>query len=339
MGRRQKGPRLIWEERKSLYYIAYNTDGRSRTCSTGLANRAKAEEFFSEWLLRHTRPERAKEPSAVMIAEALSAYAVSVEDTPGAVRVGYAIPNLLKYFPGRTLADISPASCARYHTNRKRSAGTSRRELGILSAAVGYAFQQGIVDRRIVVHRPSSPPPREVFLTKNEIAKLIRGARRSSKASRHLPLFILIAFYTCRRRAAILELTWDKIDLDKGTIDFRRSDKVENKKRRGVCVIPRKLLVVLKAFHKNQQIGPVINFNGKPIGNIVTAFNKAVKASGLSKHITPHTIKHSGVSYLLNSGAPIWKVSKFTETSVETLSRTYGHADTTTQEEVARVYG
>jgi integrase len=71
------------------------------------------------------------------------------------------------------------------------------------------------------------------WLTRSEFAKLLWAARKASKARGHLPLFMLLAIYTGRRKEAILSLRWANVDLDNGTIDFRRQGQAETKKKRG----------------------------------------------------------------------------------------------------------
>jgi integrase len=64
------------------------------------------------------------------------------------------------------------------------------------------------------------------------------GGSKAPKARGHLPLFMLLAVYTGRRKEAILGLRWANVDLVNRIIDFRRKGQPEKKnKKRGVCSI------------------------------------------------------------------------------------------------------
>ena len=50
-----------------------------------------------------------------------------------------------------------------------------------------------------------------------------------------MPLFILIAIYTGRRKEAILSLRWPQVNLEARTINFEVSGRRRTNKRRGDC--------------------------------------------------------------------------------------------------------
>ena len=90
-----------------------------------------------------------------------------------------------------------------YVKRRDRAAGTVRRELGVLQAAINYAHKRGKLTQTVAVELPTAPPPKERWLTRDEAAKLIRASRKDRKARLYMPLFILIGIYTGRRKEAI----------------------------------------------------------------------------------------------------------------------------------------
>ena len=65
--------------------------------------------------------------------------------------------------------------------------------------------------------------------------------------SPHVKLFALLALHTLSRKQAILDLTWDRVDLVNKRIDFNLPDMPENKKRRVVVpIISKTLMSALK---------------------------------------------------------------------------------------------
>src|SRR5262249_43501878 len=160
------------------------------------------------------------------------------------------------------VADVGPQTCAKYAQKRGRSAGTVRRELGVLRAAINYAHSNGRITRPVAVELPERPEPRDRWLTRREAAWLIRGAR-TPHARLYLPLFILIGLYTGRRKQAILSLRWPQVDLEAGTIDFEIAGRKRTKKRRGIIRIPPRLLPHLRRARKRgTEMGFVLHVNG-----------------------------------------------------------------------------
>ena len=152
---------------------------------------------------------------------------------------------LTDFFEGNSVADVTPQTCARYAEKRGRSAGTVRRELGVLRAAINYAHKNGRITRPVAVELPDRPEPRDRWLTRKEAAGLIRAAR-TPQARLYMPLFILIGLYTGRRKEAILSLRWPQVDLEARTINFEIAGRKRTNKKRGIVPIPPRLLPHLR---------------------------------------------------------------------------------------------
>ncbi|MCP4387376.1 MAG: hypothetical protein GY802_03710 [Gammaproteobacteria bacterium] len=160
-------------------------------------------------------------------------------------RIAFAVEVLIDFFEGNTLADVTPQTCGRYGKKRGRSAGTVRRELGVLRAAINYAHKSGKITRPVTVELPERPEPQDRWLTRTEAARLIRAAC-TPQARLYMPLFILIGLYTGRRKEAILSLRWPQVDLERGVINFEIAGRRRTNKRRGFIPIPPRLLPHLR---------------------------------------------------------------------------------------------
>ena len=61
------------------------------------------------------------------------------------------------------------------------------------------------------------------------------------------------------------------------------------------------------------------------IGDINNGFTSLVKAAGLPPDVTPHTLRHTAATWLMQSGADLWDSAGFLGMSVATLEHVYGH--------------
>ena len=68
-----------------------------------------------------------------------------------------------------------------------------------------------------------------------------------------------------------------------------------------------------------------VEFNGKPVGSVKKGFKSAVDLAKLPGKVTPHTLRHTAATWLMQRGVPIWEAAGFLGMSPEVLQYTYGH--------------
>jgi integrase len=326
VARRNNGPRLRWFKERDAFYIVWCERGRSRKRSTGTRNREEAEIIFAQWLqVRRRDSGGPRDPTKALVTDVLNQYLLERGPKVSAeARIAYALVPLIDFFEGCAVADVTPETCERYTTERARSSGTVRRELGVLRAAINHAHKRGRLTRSVAVDLPQRPPSRDKWLTRQGAAKLIKAAR-TPQARLYLPLYILISIYTGRRKEAILSLRWTQVDLEAGLIDFDPPGRQITNKKRGKVRIPRRLLAHLRrARDRGSDLGFVIHNNGKRILDVKKGFAAACRRAGLEA-VTPHTLRHTCATWLMQAGVEPWEASGFLSMSMETLTRTYAH--------------
>ena len=325
MSRRNNGPRLRWLDKRGAYYITWTEHGRSRERSTGTADRELAETIFAEWLRLRGRRNGPSDPSEILVTDVLSDYLKERGPKVAAPdRIAYAVSALVDFWEGRTVGDVSPQTCGRYAEKRGRSAGTVRRELTVLRAAINYAHKTGRVTRPVPVELPERPEARDRWVTRKEAARLIRAAR-TQQARLYMPLFILLGLYTGRRKEAILSLRWPQVDLEAGRIDFELAGRRRTNKKRGKVPIPARLMPHLRrAKKRGTEMGYVLHIDGKRIGDIKKGFAAACHRAGL-EGVSPHTLRHTAATWLMQARTDPWQAAGFLAMSLPTLLKTYGH--------------
>ena len=58
--------------------------------------------------------------------------------------------------------------------------------------------------------------------------------------------------------------------------------------------------------------------------DVKRAFASAVHAAKL-EGVTPHTLKHTAITWAIQNGATTWEAAGFFATSQETIEKVYGH--------------
>ncbi|TAI60502.1 tyrosine-type recombinase/integrase, partial [Bradyrhizobium sp. Leo170] len=97
-------------------------------------------------------------------------------------------------------------------------------------------------------------------------------------------------------------------------------------KRQPTVPIPLRLLAHLRRWHRiDPEAKHFVEYNGKPVNSVKTAFKSAVRLAGLGPGISPYTLRHTAATWLMQRGADPWQAAGYLGMSLEVLLNTYGH--------------
>ncbi len=173
---------------------------------------------------------------------------------------------------------------------------------------------------------------------------------------RHLRRFILMGVYTGTRPGVLPKLLWHEsplqawVDLDDGMIWRRgKAEREHATKRRPVVRLSSRLLGHMRRWKAHddrlaerqargagpateQHVSPVrktltvLHHGGRPIrGRIRTGFEGVVRDAGLDGEVTPHWMRHTCVTWLMEAGVSTWDASGYTGMSPAMIEKHYGH--------------
>lgn len=80
----------------------------------------------------------------------------------------------------------------------------------------------------------------------------------------------------------------------------------------------------------------VCHYDGQPVQKLRRSFPAAARRAGLDR-VTPHTLRHTRATWLMQEGVPIWEAAGHLGMSIETLQRVYGHHHPDWQKRAAEV--
>lgn len=338
MPRKAAGARLYQRPDTGIFFIR---DTGQPERSTGTRSREDAERALAAYIVSKGVVTDTRHPDRFPISDALAIYAR--EHGPETARPGAiaeAIEALVPFWGSLMVGDVKGETCRRYARarvtthgapkgeTRPVSPGTVRRELGVLSAAINFCHREGYLTHTVTVTRPEQPPPRERWLTRQEAAALLRAALKLTRG-RHLARFILLALYTGTRKDAILRLGFlpntagGWIDVDQGVLHRRGEKERETKKRRPPMRLSRKLLGHCRRWRAMGDIWAV-TYQGQRVDDVKNAFAAACESAGLND-VTPHTLKHTAITWAMQKGMQIDDAAQYFGTSRETIIRVYWH--------------
>jgi integrase len=319
-------------------------------CTAGEA--AEAERKLAEYITTKYRPKRKlRDIEEIDIADVLLIYDADRGDRQqNRAQFDRRLRRLNEFWGNKKLAEVTGESCREY-ARRRGSCGGVRRDLEDLRAAINYHAKEGFHRGIVRVVLPEKGVPRDRWLTRKEAADLLRvcwrvretqtvhrGPLKGQKIQtdkrplRHLARFILIGLYTGTRAGAIASASPYKhegrsfVDLDDGIFYRLAIGRRATKKRQPAVPIPPRLLAHLRRW-KTKGIARehFVEWNGRAVQSVKTAFETAVQLAKLSGKVTPHTLRHTAATWLMRAGVDKWEAAGFLGMSVEMLDRVYGH--------------
>lgn len=171
------------------------------------------------------------------------------------------------------------------------------------------------------------------YLTREEADRLIAAAETSK--ARYLSDFIRLALNTGLRHRELLGLTWDRIDLEAGTIAFEGEDQKNGK--RAVIPINSGARIALMNRLAKRDGDRVFACKGRPIISVKNAFMMARTRAGLPD-VCIHDLRRTFGSWLVQSGVSIHAVSGLLRHSdIRITARVYAHLGIEEYREAASV--
>jgi integrase len=330
MPRKSAGPKLWFDKARSTWTII---DGRKRIrTGCGAEEDKRAQESLGDYIAsKHSITDG---PNPV-IADVLSAYSEEkLAGKPSEAHILYDIGNLNRWWGTKCVADINSRNGNAYIRHR-HGIVSARRELAFLNAAVKYWHKEhGPLKSVPTLSLPASPSPRKHWMTREQAARFLWVARKTP----HLARFFIIGWYTGSRRAKILSLRWSMVDLEPGIMQRQPPGVPEPKNKKAPPMkMGKRLMAHLKRWRRmdGKDAEFVIAFNGRPIKRPIRTWDNARRKAKLPAYITPHILRHTRATNMMQQRKDPWEASKALGMSLDMLSRVYGHHHPDWQKDVS----
>jgi integrase len=300
------------------YVVTWWDDGKRKRFRLDALTLADAKREAIERARKETKPA-----AALTVADLWEMYRREKDGRRVAVAMGHEWKALGPHFGHLLPSQVGMDACREYVAQRRSAGkhdGTIWTELGHLRTVFRWAGPEGhrLIPHAPKVERPAKPAPKERYLTHAEIDRLL-----AAPMAHHIRLAILLMLGTGARVGAVLELTWDRVDLERRQVHYR-ADALGPRKGRATAPINDMLMAALTSARASSLSNYVVEWSGGPVASIKTGFNAAVKAAGLEK-VSPHVLRHTAAVHMVEAGI-----------SMEEVAQMLGHSNTAV---TFRVYG
>jgi len=315
---------------RGKYALAYNDpaavtpankSGRVRI-ATGTDDRGLAESRAREIWRKRTTPDSER------IADLWPVY---VADRKREVSRKDRFESLWKalepHFGHRLGKAVTRDDCRAYHAARKRlgkSNSTVKTELEFLRACLRFHYGKDAP----AIWTPPESKPRDRWLNPQERDKLL-----ASIEAPHVRLFVILALTTGARMGALLDLTWERVDLEVETIDLNPAGREITNKRRTTVKLNKRAVDALSEAKKGALTDYVIEYGGKH----VTSIRKAIRAAAARSKVpcSPHVFRHTSGVTMANADVPMEKIAQRLGTTVRIAEKHYARYSPSFQKDAA----
>lgn len=284
-------------------YCVYWTDasGRRRRYQLSACTREEAESEARDVFLRESSSGQ-----GARVTDLWEAYRSELDGRPMATHMVATGKHVLPHFGHLRPDQISVEDCRTYvATKRERLGdGTIWTQLGHLRTVMSWAVKRRLIEHAPHIERPSQPAPRERRLINTEITRLL-----ATPCEPHIRLAVILMLTTAARVRAVLELTWDRVDFDRGLIHLRRPD-FTTRKGRATPPMNDSARGALLAAREAALTPYVIEWAGKPVGSIKKGFAALVKRAGLDD-VSPHVLRHTAACRMAEAGVPMDEIAQY----------------------------
>ena len=287
--------RVVWF--RGAFYAYWRDDkGKPRRTALRTKDRQTAERRLIDFEVSLRR-------KAVTIAEIIELYLADKADKPGAERARFAWRRLAPVFGHLRPDQVDRVLCRAYAQQRRRAGvkdGTIIKELSAMRAALRWADK----NTPAIVELPPAPAPKSRHLSREQYRALRDAARKTP----HLYLFVVLGYTTAGRASAILELTWDRVDLIRGEIRLGLGE--QRAKGRATVPMTESAREALTEAKEAALTDYVIEYAGKRVQSVKRAFAAAAARAGVP-WCTPHVLRHTAAVHMAESGVPIAEIAQY----------------------------
>lgn len=276
---------------REAWYAVARIDGKTKRIALRTTDRDEAQRRFQQFLTDQNAPRET-------VSDILDAYRKD-KDFKSAKTADFCIQTLKPFWGHLKPEHVTRDKCREYVKNRNKKNSTTRRELEVLRAALYWQNKH----TPAVVELPPPAPPRDRVISKPDLNKLILATNTP-----HVKLFIILAWSTAARSNALLDLTWNRIDFQRGMVNLVSGDQTN--KRRSLVPMTDMARKALELAYKGRTCDYVIEFAGQQVGTVLKAFKRTADKAGLGG-ITPHVLRHSAAVRMAEAGIPMSEISQF----------------------------
>lgn len=279
---------------RGKYYATWTEGGETKRISLRTANLSEAERQLADLK---------RKPIGSTIGDCAETYLADKAKTAASyTNIAFAWKTAKPFFAHLRPDHVTRDLCRQYAAKRRKEGvqdGTIIKELSTVRSAINWTIKHN----EAVFELPSQPPPKDRWLTETEARALVAACQ-----THHIKVFTVLALATAARSNALLDLTWDRVNFDRGFIELDLPGR--RRKKRATVPINNMARQMLLEAHAGRLSAYVIEWGGDRVRSVKKGFAAAANAAGLPG-VTPHTLRHTAATWMTMAGVPMGVVAQY----------------------------
>ncbi len=285
---------------RGAWAIYWRADGKPVRRSTGCTSKADAQVVLDEVV----RQEQAAPVGT--FAPLWERYKTHLGERFAAKSMRYESVAVLPHFGHLQPENIESETTDAYIALRRalgRKDSTILTELNRVAATLNWAMGKRLIARVNALTFPPRPQPKDRYFTRAEVALLLDAC-----LTPHTKLFMVLAITTGARLRALLDLTWDRVNFERGLIDLRLPGHIG--KPRSIVPLNGSARAMLLEAKPDARCDHVISWGGERVLSVKkTLANTAARAKVTG--VTAHVFRHTAAVWMAEAGRSMAEIAQF----------------------------
>jgi integrase len=288
---------------KATWYDAGT--GQTRRASLGTKDFYEAKKLLAEYALKQTIPKDQRAADMPLGLVFYRYWEHHAKNIASADQAKHALSLWTEFWGASTVVDLTPPKQKEFILWLKAKGYKNSyvsRTMSVGRSAVRFSWKNGEISSvPFIYDEPDRSDEKEPYLIKlTEMRRLLTKAQERP----HMFIYCMIALNTMARPEAALQLSPSQVNLSDRRINLNPKGRKQTKKYRPIVPITNTLL----PFLRQTDIPAFVLWNGKPIASVKKTFASTVLDAGLSKEITPYSLRHTMATELRRRGVSAWEI-------------------------------
>lgn len=309
-------------KRGNTWWVDFTTPAGERIrCSAGTSNKIQGQEFHDKLKAESWRVHKLGDKPRYTWDEAGVKWLEETDHKKTHQEDARKLAWLQQFLRGRILAEITRDEIAAIgKRKRKESSGaTANRYLALIRSILRMAWIEWEWIERAPKIKLYKEAKRRVRWLKPEQARLLLD-----KLPPHQRDIVLFALLTGLRRANVLGMRWEHVDLVRHTA-WVPGDEAKGKEDIHISLSNLAVNVLQRQVGKHEE--RVFTYLGKPIKQVNTrAWQQALKSAKI-ENFRWHDLRHTWASWLVQRGTPLYDLQEMGGWKSAEMVRRYAHLD------------
>jgi integrase len=308
-----------------IFYVGFYDQGRKvrQSCHTRIIEEARAllPQIVHDWEVQHPKK------LSSLFADFLQRAPLSLS-TRTVKMYAHAFGNFLRLVGDKRLSQLHALDAESFRQQRAREVSpvSTNIELRTLRAAFNDAKRLRLIDDNPFTSvKPVREPYHEgSFLTIEEFSRLLQIIDDAAFGD-----LVKFSVYTMMRRGELVSLTWDNVHLDRREIRIASNGQFRVKGGRPRIIPMNDWVVNLLSARKRIGTYVFTNPRGYPLcaATLSHKFKQYVREAGLDDQLHWHSLRHTGITWLINKGVPAPFVQRIAGHSSPIVTQIYSHSE------------